>query len=132
MASRSVARRAMSSAATQTLSVDNPYTGGVSAEVKQLNQSDTLALIDQSATTQRHWSQQDLDTRIRVCQEFLIALEAEKHTIASDVTAMMGKRSRSARSGARCSWSCVRHLRCRAQCGSSLCCLRCVAMFGLC
>lgn len=85
------ARRGASRKAMSTLSVDNPYSGAVAAEVAQLGDADTMALIDGSAAVQKDWSKVSIDQRIAVCKQFMADFEANKDAIATSVTAQMGK-----------------------------------------
>ena len=73
------------------LTVDNPYTGGVAAEVELVDETRAFAQLTNAAVVQRSWRHVPLEDRIALCERFLEALKARQGDIAKEITAMMGK-----------------------------------------
>jgi acyl-CoA reductase-like NAD-dependent aldehyde dehydrogenase len=75
---------------SQTLVVDNPFTGEPACEVELADNRAASAMLDRARDAARSW-RGSLSDRIALCEGAVTALEARSEAIASDITRMMGK-----------------------------------------
>ncbi|MFO0680074.1 MAG: aldehyde dehydrogenase family protein [Polyangiaceae bacterium] len=74
-----------------TLTVDNPFTGDVACTVPVQDDAAISTLLDSAKRAARDWKRVDVDERIALCERAVAAMEADKESIAADITRMMGK-----------------------------------------
>jgi acyl-CoA reductase-like NAD-dependent aldehyde dehydrogenase len=75
---------------SQTLVVDNPFTGEPACEVELADNRTASATLDRARTAARSW-RASLSDRIALCERAVAAMEGRSEAIASDITRMMGK-----------------------------------------
>lgn len=77
--------------ASNSIVVDNPYSGEIYTEVGLMNEAEVQAKVSRSAAVQREWAAVPLEDRIALCGRFVEAIEGMKKQIASDITGQMGR-----------------------------------------
>ena len=78
-------------ASSETLRVDNPYSGEIVAEVRLLSAHDVEGVVTRAARAQKAWARTSIQERIALCDRFCKAFEADAERIAKEVTLQMGK-----------------------------------------
>lgn len=82
---------------SRLLTVDDPFTGDVACQVELASREQAFRVVERSARVQRAWGAAPVRERVALVRAFCEAARADKETIASDVTRMMGKPIQQAR-----------------------------------
>ena len=75
---------------SQTLVVDNPFTGEPACEVALADNRTASATLDRARDAARSWRGSPAD-RVALCERAVTAMEVRSEAIALDITRMMGK-----------------------------------------
>ena len=78
--------------------VDDPYRGGVVAEVPLLDAARAHSAVERAALAQRAFARLSLEERMAVCRGFVTALERRAEPVAHGISRQMGKPLSQARS----------------------------------
>jgi acyl-CoA reductase-like NAD-dependent aldehyde dehydrogenase len=76
---------------SNSIIVDNPYTGETYTEVALENSAEVLSKVNRAAAAQREWSMVPLAERIALCDRFVDAIDGMRDQIATDITGQMGR-----------------------------------------
>src|SRR5277367_4055049 len=76
---------------SQTLVVDNPFTGEPACEVELADSRATGSALDHAREASRSWRASALAERVALCERAILALESRSEDIAADIPRMMGK-----------------------------------------
>lgn len=87
----SPARRFISSATTESFSVDNPYTLKTILQMPYVGEAQARTATTLASSVQKSWANTSLDERIALCNRFLVEFEKRKDKVAADITAAVGK-----------------------------------------
>jgi acyl-CoA reductase-like NAD-dependent aldehyde dehydrogenase len=94
---------------SQTLVVDNPFTGEPACEVELADGRTASATLDRARDAARTW-RAPLADRIALCERAVAAMEARTEAIAADITRMMGKPIAQARGEVKTTGARARHM----------------------
>jgi acyl-CoA reductase-like NAD-dependent aldehyde dehydrogenase len=94
---------------SQTLVVDNPFTGEPACEVELADGRTASATLDRAREAARSW-RVSLTDRIALCERAAAAMEARTEAIAADITRMMGKPLAQARGEVKTTAARARHM----------------------
>jgi acyl-CoA reductase-like NAD-dependent aldehyde dehydrogenase len=94
---------------SQTLVVDNPFTGEPACEVELADGRTASATLDRAREAARSW-RASLTDRIALCERAVAAMEARTEAIAADITRMMGKPLGQARGEVKTTAARARHM----------------------
>ena len=95
---------------SQTLVVDNPFTGEPACEVELADGRAASATLDRAREAARSWRTSALTDRVALCERAALALEARSEAIAADITRMMGKPLAQARGEVKSTTARARHM----------------------
>lgn len=73
------------------MTVDNPFTGEVCAEIPLLSSEEVKGLSVKSKSVQKEWSKVPLEKRLEVCRSFMQYFLDNKETVATEISNQMGK-----------------------------------------
>src|SRR5579859_3870479 len=94
---------------SQTLVVDNPFTGEPACEVALADGRAASATLDRAREAARLW-RAPLADRIALCERAVAAMDARAEAIATDITRMMGKPLAQARGEVKTTGARARHM----------------------
>jgi acyl-CoA reductase-like NAD-dependent aldehyde dehydrogenase len=94
---------------SQTLVVDNPFTGEPACEVELADGRTASVTLDRAREAARSW-RASLTDRIALCERAVAAMEARSEAIAADITRMMGKPLAQARGEVKTTAARARHM----------------------
>jgi acyl-CoA reductase-like NAD-dependent aldehyde dehydrogenase len=75
----------------RTLVVDNPFTGQPACKVTLADEATVGSTLDRAREAARAWRSSKLHERITLCERAIEQMEKEAHSIAEDISRMMGK-----------------------------------------
>mmetsp|Transcript_18695 Transcript_18695/g.24411 ORF Transcript_18695/g.24411 Transcript_18695/m.24411 type:complete len:498 (+) Transcript_18695:151-1644(+) len=76
---------------SSSMTVDNPFTGEVCAEIPLLSSEEVKGLSVKSKSVQKEWSKVPLEKRLEVCRSFMQYFLDNKETVATEISNQMGK-----------------------------------------